>query len=77
MDTYKVRANGGHKIHVKERSAEASLCGHNPYASDNCWMMKRRGKWLVLHDQGVGVTCKKCAALANALKPARLIGDGS
>ena len=62
----KVRANGGHVIHLLPDNTMTALCGHTPTNNSRGYqrrsMMTNRAKWWLLNDQSVAVTCPKCKA---------------
>lgn len=63
----KVIAKGGHKVHLKEEGAPASLCGHEP--ANTSFRMRARGGWWALKEEYQAtqpVTCERCLKLAPA-----------
>lgn len=56
----KARANGGYLIHLLPHvdGFGPALCGHLP--KNTARMMENRGKWLILADQSIAVTCRRC-----------------
>jgi len=55
-----VIANGGLKLHVKQRGNNRALCGHEP--ANTASMMRQRGRWMIVNDQELEPTCKQCKA---------------